>query len=89
MRGHVFASLALTTIVLMAAAASAEPTFQWDDQHDGGGNYTDDGNVALVDPQGNLIVGGESTDTIAGSAAVTGPRSGACAGPPTTATTWP
>jgi hypothetical protein len=67
MRGHVFASLALTTIVLMAAAASADPIFQWDDQHDGGGNYTDDGNVALVDPQGNLIVGGESTDTIAGS----------------------
>jgi hypothetical protein len=67
MRRPVFAGLAYTAVVLLAAAASADPTLQWDDRHDGGGNYTDDGNVALVDPEGHLIVGGESTDTVGGS----------------------
>lgn len=42
--------------------AAAGPTLQWNDLHDGGANYTDVGTAALCDPDGNLVVGGESAD---------------------------
>jgi hypothetical protein len=47
-------------------AALANPTLVWSDQHDGGDNFVDDGHCLLTDPLGNLIVAGESSDTLRG-----------------------
>jgi hypothetical protein len=46
--------------------ALAAPVLIWADQHDGGDNFIDDGYCLLTDPEGNLIVGGESSDTLRG-----------------------
>jgi hypothetical protein len=62
-----YAVTTVSVLVLLVAAAGAEPTLQWDDLLDGGGDYTDVGTVALIDPEGHLVVGGESTDTVGGS----------------------
>ena len=48
--------------LLSAAAAGAQPTLVWSDQHDGGALYHDDGYRVLVAADGHLIVGGESSD---------------------------
>lgn len=49
-----------------ATVAAATPTLVWTDQHDGGGSYVDDGYCLLTDPEGNLVVGGESSDLLGG-----------------------
>ena len=51
-------------LVLAGGAALAAPTYQWTDQHDGGGNFNDDGYAVLTDPDGHVVVGGESTDSV-------------------------
>jgi len=51
----------------VAAYAQAEPVLEWSDLYDGGANLTDLGTAALADPEGNVIVAGESGDGIAGS----------------------
>ncbi len=58
-----FVCLVLLSLPLVAAAA---PDFQWARTHDGGGSYTDEGRIALVDPEGNLILGGLSHDGVDG-----------------------
>jgi len=63
------ATMALTLAVtglLLGGAALADPSLVWTDQHDGGANYIDDGFCLLVDPDGHLVVGGESTDPAGG-----------------------
>jgi hypothetical protein len=60
-------TFALAAAVLWSAgAALADPTLVWTDQHDGGDNFVDDGHCVLTDPQGNLVVAGESSDTLRG-----------------------
>ena len=51
---------------LSTGAAVADPSLVWTDQHDGGASYVDDGYCLLADPQGHLVVGGESSDLAAG-----------------------
>jgi hypothetical protein len=54
------------TGLLSGGAALAEPSLVWSDQHDGGDNFVDDGWCLLTDSQGNLVVGGESSDPFRG-----------------------
>ena len=58
--------IAVTGLFLVGAAL-ADPSLVWTDQHDGGANFVDDGFCLLVDPDGNLIVGGESSDLVGGT----------------------
>ena len=60
-------AIAAGFLILAALPSQAAPTVAWTDQHDGGATFVDDGFCLLMAPDGNLIVGGESTDTIAGS----------------------
>jgi hypothetical protein len=65
-------SLTLTTSYIITAlfaagACLAEPNLEWSELYDGGGNYLDVGNAALCDPDGNLVVAGESADGIDGT----------------------
>lgn len=57
---------ALMTVAL-AGFSTAEPDLEWSELYDGGGNHTDYATVALCDPDGNLVVGGESADGINGT----------------------
>ena len=50
-----------------AAAAADAPVFAWDDVLAGEGGVLDDGLCALVDPDGHLIVAGESADADGGA----------------------
>jgi len=59
------ATLAVTGL-FFGGPALADPSLVWTDQHDGGDNFVDDGFCVLTDPQGNLVVGGESSDTLRG-----------------------
>jgi hypothetical protein len=52
--------------VFSVGIARAVPTLAWSDQHDGGADYLDDGYRLLIDPAGNLVVGGESSDPTEG-----------------------
>jgi len=52
---------------LFTTSILADPVFEWTDTYDGGGAHLDEISVALVDPAGNLIVGGESFDAVDGS----------------------
>ena len=52
--------------LLSGGAANADPSLMWSDQHDGGDSFVDDGWCLLTDTQGNLVVGGESSDTSRG-----------------------
>jgi hypothetical protein len=60
----------IAVLVLAAAAFSAPalaaPVFEWSDLYDGGANLTDLATAILTDPEGNVIIGGESGDGIAG-----------------------
>ncbi len=63
--------LAALAVVFLAAALSggpalAEPVLEWSDLYDGGANLSDFGTAVLADAEGNVIVGGESGDGIAG-----------------------
>lgn len=53
---------AVLVVLYQPIAVVASPTLEWSDLHDGGANYTDVGTAALCDPEGNLVVGGESAD---------------------------
>lgn len=57
-RAALTAGLALSC----AAGAAADPSLGWIDQHDGGAAFIDDGFHVLPAADGDLIVGGESTD---------------------------
>lgn len=61
------AAILLTALVGVASGTGAATQWMWTDQHDGGGGVNDDGYCLLVAPDGNLIVGGESTDLNEGS----------------------
>lgn len=52
--------------VFPAGTAGAAPTLVWSDQHDGGADYLDDGYRLLVAADGHVVVGGESSDLVAG-----------------------
>ncbi len=54
-------SLFLVTLALTPALAD-EPAFGWSDLHDGGAGLLDEGVIALMDADGNAIVGGMRTD---------------------------
>jgi hypothetical protein len=63
-------AIALLAVLMLDStvpAVAVEPTLEWDELYDGGGGYTDEATVALVDPDGNLIVGGECRDAVEGS----------------------
>jgi hypothetical protein len=50
-------------LVLSAGVSMAtSPTHAWTDIHDGSIGGADIGTALLVDPQGDILVGGESTD---------------------------
>jgi hypothetical protein len=50
-------------LVLSAAAAMATtPDLGWSEAYDGGMGLADQGVALLVDPQGDILVAGESTD---------------------------
>ncbi len=57
----------LLSILLIGSVCLADPTLEWTDLYDGGGNLADNCRRAIVDEQGNLVVAGESTDTAGGS----------------------
>jgi hypothetical protein len=64
--------LLVPAMILLPAVAgfssvAAAPQLQWFDRHDGGAASADVGTAALCDPEGDLIVGGESPDGIDGS----------------------
>lgn len=62
----IFALVLILSGAVASGVAGADPTIVWTDQHDGGADYLDDGYRLLVDPAGNLVVGGESSDPIEG-----------------------
>jgi hypothetical protein len=57
----------LLPALIVAQPSFAEPSLEWSDLYDGGALYVDIGTAALTDPEGNLYVGGECRDEIAGS----------------------
>ena len=57
----------LVCLILVQTQLSAQPIYQWTNTYDGGAAYLDENNVALTDPAGHLVVGGESYDGIDGS----------------------
>ena len=65
-RGLMLAWLAVT-LVTTAGLAAAETTQMWSEQHDGGGNFIDSGTMVSLAPDGNLIVGGESSEVTGGA----------------------
>lgn len=56
------AAVAAGIALVSVGAATADTTLGWTDQHDGGAAFIDDGFHVLAAPDGDLIVGGESTD---------------------------
>lgn len=57
----------LALILVFSLPVLAAPDIVWTDQYDGGATFIDDGFCLLKAPDGHLIVGGESADTIGGS----------------------
>lgn len=64
-RCAIIAGLALAG-AMFCGAALATPVLEWSDLYDGGANLTDLATAILTDPEGNVIIGGESGDGIAG-----------------------
>lgn len=57
----------LLLVVLAAAPAAADaPVFHWAEVHDGGALLNDDGFCIVTDPEGNVVVAGESADGVGG-----------------------
>jgi len=56
----------LATLALTGGTALAEPSVMWSEQIDGGGNYIDRGTLLALAPDGNLIIGAESTESTGG-----------------------
>ena len=68
MRGSIaLATSFLLALLLVVSAGSSEPSLEWSELYDGGGNHVDVGTAAVCDPDGNLVVAGESADGIAGT----------------------
>ena len=68
MKGSLALTTSYTLALLFAAMASfADPSLEWNELYDGGGNHLDVGTAALCDPDGNLVVAGESADGIDGT----------------------
>ncbi|MCP4290398.1 MAG: delta-60 repeat domain-containing protein [bacterium] len=65
-RGLLFALLAVT-LVTSASVVLADATEMWSEQHDGGGNFLDSGTLLSLAPDGNIIVGGESSEVSGGA----------------------
>jgi hypothetical protein len=62
---RLFATLLL--VLLAAAPAAADPpVFHWAQVHDGGAQLNDDGFCIVTDPEGHVVVAGESADGIGG-----------------------
>jgi hypothetical protein len=65
------AALLLGAAVLGAQAfggsAAAAPVLEWSDLYEGGASCPDLATAVLCDPEGNLLIGGESADGIDGS----------------------
>jgi len=62
-----FMATVLAAGLLGSTMALAGPTHVWTDQHDGGATYVDDGWCTVTDPEGNLVVAGESSDVSGGT----------------------
>lgn len=61
-------SLLTVAVMLMPQAfALAAPDLRWAATHDGGALYLDYATAAATDGAGNLVVGGESYDVVAGA----------------------
>ncbi len=54
--------LVLPLVLGASLALAAEPSLMFSDVYDGGLLQNDVGTAVVVDPDGNLLVGGESTD---------------------------
>lgn len=59
--------LACCLCLIIPALAQANPTFQWDAIHDGGGLYEDHGDHVIASPDDHVVVAGSSHDGIDGS----------------------
>jgi outer membrane protein assembly factor BamB len=65
-RGLTMAFLVLS-VMTCPNLAFPDTTEMWVDQHDGGGNFIDSGTLLSTAPDGNLIVGGKSTEVSGGA----------------------
>jgi hypothetical protein len=54
--------LVVPLVLSAGVAAAAGPLHAWTDNYDGGIGMPDQGTALLVDPQGDILVAGESTD---------------------------
>ncbi len=54
--------LVVPLVLSAGAALAAGPNLAWTDTYDGGIGMPDQGAALLVDPQGDILVAGESTD---------------------------
>ncbi len=60
--------LVFCAVLFSAVGGFAAIEFAWSDRLDGGGSLADHGRVVILDPSGNPIVGGETTERIGGAA---------------------
>jgi hypothetical protein len=67
MRNAAILLVAAVLTLALPAAAAAGPVFQWADVLSGSAGLLDDGYCALTDPDGNLIVAGESANVGGGT----------------------
>ncbi len=56
----------LATLALAASPAAADPSLMWSEQIDGGGHYIDSGSLLSLTPDGQLLVGAQSTESTGG-----------------------
>jgi len=54
--------LVVPLVLSAGVAMAAGPNLAWTDTYDGGIGMPDQGTALLVDPQGDILVAGESTD---------------------------
>jgi hypothetical protein len=65
--GALLLSAALAVASALVRPALAAPVLEWSDLYEGGASSPDLATAVTCDPEGNLIVGGESADGIYGS----------------------
>ena len=53
-------------LVVIAAPAAADPTFEWQHMYDGGAQAGDVGIAVVADDAGHVVVAGQSTDGVDG-----------------------
>ncbi|PID81652.1 hypothetical protein CSB20_01940 [bacterium DOLZORAL124_64_63] len=56
----------LAMLMPVGGVALAEPSILWSEQIDGGGQYIDRGTLLALDPDGSLIIGGQSAEATGG-----------------------